>query len=208
LFLSSIAIPLALKSEDSYAGGSDDDSINSNGTPPSSQRRQQTVDYLVSIGMPDRESMESRPDTPHYKAVSWIADEDDYQFPIPVIDGSSDLVPHTRFTERYVLAVLYYTAGGQFWKYSMRFLEPIDHCEWYQDFVTTSGSVVRLGVTYCATLGSGFKDRLVHHIDLCKLVESILSALFPVMCGCCPFRAYVPYDGAHQIVCLNTVVFS
>lgn len=113
--------------------------------------------------MKDRENMETGTDTPHYKAVSWIADDDEYQIAIPATD-----TPHTRFTERYVLAVLYYSAGGQYWKNSMNFLEPIDHCEWYKDFVATSGGIVRIGVTHCEVLGSGFNDLMVHKIVLRK----------------------------------------
>lgn len=128
--------------------------------------------------------MEEVKTSPQYKAVSWLSGQDEFQLPVPTIDGKS--VPHTRFTERYVLAVLYYSSGGEFWKHKMRFLEPIDHCMWYQDFVTTSGSYVRYGVTECKTLGSGADDELVHKIELRTLPD--LSSCFVYRCMFSRFR--------------------
>ncbi|KAL3918192.1 MAG: hypothetical protein SGILL_004356 [Bacillariaceae sp.] len=102
-------------------------------------------------------------------AANWIANVDTYQIPLPDgidTDAPEDIIPHTRFTERYTLAVLYYATAGENWKYQMQFLEPVDHCEWYQDFITTSGNIVRLGVAECKTLGAGFEDELVHKLDM------------------------------------------
>lgn len=133
-------------------------------------RHEQVIQYLVDVGVATRATLESNPNSPQYKAANWIANVDEYQIPLPSgvgVDAADELPVHTRFTERYALAVLYYATGGDSsWKYSMRFMEPSDHCEWYQDFITTSGSILRLGVSECKTLGTGFEDELVHGLEL------------------------------------------
>lgn len=133
-------------------------------------RYEQVIQYLVDVGVATRTTLEQDRASPQYKAANWIANVDGYQIPLPSgfgVDTADELPVHTRFTERYALAVFYYATGGDFsWKYSMRFMEPIDHCDWYQDFITTSGSILRLGVSECKTLGSGFEDELVHGLNL------------------------------------------
>ena len=138
-------------------------------TPAEKTRYEKTITYLVEAGVSSLASLEQDTDSPQYKAANWIANVDTYQIPLPDgidNDTADQFVPHTRFTERYTLAVFYYATGGDNWKYGMRFMEPIDHCEWYQDFITTSGNIVRLGVSECKTLGAGFEDELVHKLDM------------------------------------------
>ena len=136
-------------------------------------RYEKTISYLVETGVSSLASLEQDTTSPQYKAANWIANVDAYQIPLP--DGidsetadelAGGMSPHTRFTERYTLAVFYYATGGDNWKYGMRFMEPIDHCEWFQDFITTSGNIVRLGVSECKSIGAGFEDDLVHKLDM------------------------------------------
>ena len=137
------------------------------GTTTGGNRFDQAVDYLVAVGVSERSALETA-NTPENYAVKWIANDDQMQFDIPSMnESSSGLQPHTRFTERYALAVLYYKTGGPtLWKYQLNFLQPIDHCFWYQDFVTTTGNIVRQGVSECNTLGEGFTEELVFRIEL------------------------------------------
>lgn len=156
-------------------------------------RSQRTVDYLVAVGVSARTELETT-GTPQNRAANWIADEDEYQMDIPLDENAGTLTPHTRFTERYALAVLYFETIGASWKYQLRFLEPIDHCDWYQDFVTSSGNIVRQGVAECKTLGEGFTEELVHRLELSNnglagRLPSELSLLHRVTHLITPFNA-------------------
>jgi hypothetical protein len=179
-----------LKSEEQQASasnpsGSSGSSGGNTGTrPPTDPRPPQNeaeetrydlvIDYLEAVGVSTRNTLTQDTTSPQYKAANWIANVDEFQIPLPSgvgVDTSDELPIHTRFSERYALAVFYYATGGDSWKYSMRFMEPIDHCEWYQDFITTSGSILRLGVSECKSLGSGFEEQLVHGLELRTSME-------------------------------------
>lgn len=129
-------------------------------------RFEQAVDYLVAVGVSARSALETA-GTAQNKAVTWIANDDAMQMEIPSLaESTSGIEPHTRFTERYALAVFYYeTNGPTLWKYQLNFLDPIDHCFWYQDFVTTTGSIVRQGIAECKTLGEGFTEEFVFRLE-------------------------------------------
>jgi hypothetical protein len=191
----SIAVPLALKAQNDESSSSTSNANNfSPGTPsgdssptpvfsqptspgtapapvnpnpvPVMSRFEQTIDYLVAVGVSPRSALETA-GTPQNRAATWISNEDQFQMDVPVQAGTaSGLQPHTRFTERYALAVLFFDTDGANWKYKLRFLEPVDHCDWYQDFVTTTGNIVRQGVAACKTLGEGFTEELVQRLEL------------------------------------------
>jgi len=112
----------------------------------------------------------NRANSPQGEAANWIAVEDQFQMEIPEIATSDIGVTHTRFVERWTLAVIYYSTGGYTWRYQLNFLEPIDHCDWYETFIDTTGSIVRMGVTQCEKLGQGFgvrsEDEMVNRIEL------------------------------------------
>jgi hypothetical protein len=128
------------------------------------------VSYLVGAGISTRAALEDDPNSPQALAANWIANTDKFQIELPTNSGSNadGTTPHTRFAERYVLAVFYYATNGNFWKYGANFLTPVDHCEWYTDFLTTTGAEVRLGVSECQTLGEGLTDRYVTILNLRK----------------------------------------
>ncbi|KAG7350876.1 RHS repeat-associated core domain containing protein [Nitzschia inconspicua] len=186
IIITGVTVPLVLRS-DEQRSSSVNANASSNGSgsggnsgvpgpaptgpspPDGGTRYQQAIDYLVAIGVSTRTILEQDTGSPQYKAAFWIAYVDEYQIQIPssVGGGSDNELPiHTRFTERYALAVFYYSTGGESWKYSMRFLQPIDHCEWYQDFITTSGQILRLGVSECKDVGIGFEEKLVHSLEM------------------------------------------
>ena len=118
----------------------------------------------------------NRANSPQGEAANWIAVEDQFQMEIPEIATSDIGVTHTRFVERWTLAVIYYSTGGYTWRYQLNFLEPIDHCDWYETFIDTTGSIVRMGVTQCEKLGQDFgvrsEDEMVNRIELCKFCWS------------------------------------
>jgi hypothetical protein len=196
LSLDSISVPLVMKDEEREASGSSSSQSVANGSasgsggsqaggsgtrPPTTPRPpetaaeqtryQKTISYLVEAGISSLASLEQDTNSPQYKAANWIANVDTYQMPLPDgidSDAADEIIPHTRFAERYTLAVFYYATGGDNWTYGMRFLEPIDHCEWFQDFISTTGEIVRLGVSECKSIGEGFEENLVHKLDMRK----------------------------------------
>lgn len=112
-------------------------------TPAESKARlNQAIRHLTDLGISSLEDL-TTPGTAQSRAVNWLAD-DPYQIEIP-----AELNKHTRFVERYVLAVFYYSTNGPFWTNDVFFLQPIDHCKWYGDFMTLAGDIVRYGVTAC-----------------------------------------------------------
>ena len=93
--------------------------------------------------------------------------------------ASSTSENHSRFIERWTLAVFYYSTSGPIWRYNLKFMEPIDHCDWYETFIDTTGSIVRMGVTLCERLGTGFgeqqnEDQMVSRIELCKFYYNFI----------------------------------
>jgi len=174
-------------------------------------RYQKTIDYLVDIGISTREELED-PSSPQYQAADWIANVDEYQIALPVeVDNGSDLIPHTPFTERYALAVFYYATFGNSWKYGLKFMEAVDHCEWFMDFITTSGSMVRMGVAQCET-PSGFEDNLVHKLvmpnnGLAGSIPKEISFLHRLTHLVLPFNADLvgssSLDGLHALTYLS-----
>jgi hypothetical protein len=123
-------------------------------------RRTEVVDYLLTLEISTEAHM-NKPGTPQYDAATWIADHDAYNMPIP--EGNNK---HSRFVERYVMAVFYYATGGPNWTYKMNFLNSTDICDWNQDFNTSSGSYLRLGVNAC--LEAGARSYLALELGLCK----------------------------------------
>jgi len=113
--------------------------------PPSLSRKDAIIKYLGDLGISDRGEMMTA-GTPQYNAVEWITNLDQMQMEIPPFPTSTK---HTRFAERYALAVLYYATNGPFWQFSMNFLSADDHCDWNDTFITGSGALISLGVVTC-----------------------------------------------------------
>jgi len=135
--------------------------------PPASSdsptRLEQTLNYLVSSGAANSEDFEGA-DSTQRKAAYWIAIEDQFQMDIPTITTSDiGIVTHTRFIERWTLAIFYYSTGGATWKNNVNFMQPIDHCDWYELFIDGTGSFVKMGVTQC---GVGNEDFMVKKMEL------------------------------------------
>lgn len=152
----------------------------STATATDPKRLEKTFDYLILAGI-ERELDLENTDTPVGKATRWIAVEDAYQMAIP--STVNEIAPTmTRFLERWTLAVFYYSTNAALntmfgepisWRYQLKFLQPIDHCDWYETFIDETGSIVRMGVTQCQALGQGFgddrnEDQMVARIELCK----------------------------------------
>ena len=182
-----IAVPLALKNK---GGGNSPDQSNTSGggftgsnpgerltgspvnsptrpptRPPSTSdlpRKDRTFKYLNDFGLADY-SVLNNPSTPEAKAANWIANEDSFNLEIP--QGGT----MNRFSERWALAVIYFSTGGDQWRYKLNFLQPIDHCDWYDRFVDPNGYIIRQGVTECQRFDQG-GDEMVTKLEICKFV--------------------------------------
>jgi hypothetical protein len=110
------------------------------------------------------------------RAAKWIADEDPLRLPLPV-DGKST----TKFVQRYVLALLYMSLGGEGWGLRMNWMSGEDACLWYSEFVNfitretfqfgavcdDSGSISALNFPTLGLKGT-IPSELAHLVSRCK----------------------------------------
>ena len=102
------------------------------------------------------------PVSPQHRAAQFLADGDAYHLGLTRETAR-------RFVERYVLTVLWYQLNGPQWSYQVKFMSPQDHCNWFDQLVTTSGNMVREGVLcnndgyiIAINLGKQMKDTLIN----------------------------------------------
>lgn len=88
------------------------------------------------------------PGSPQYTAAIWIADKDR-----PHVTVSNE----HRFLDRYVLAVLYFSLGGDVsWADSLNFLQSEHVCSWGKPYKNTLGNDLTFGVHGCRLIGDEF----------------------------------------------------
>lgn len=109
-------------------------------------RKENIIQYLTQAGIAT-ETQLTTAGTPQNKAVDWMTFNDKFDIAVPETNNK-----YTRFTERYVLAVFYYSTDGPGWTYNLNFLTSADHCEWNAYFLTNRGDQVRLGVALCSII--------------------------------------------------------
>lgn len=73
--------------------------------------------------------------SPQYLAAQWMAHGDGLKLPVP---ETKDFT----FDERYVMAVLYFSFGGQKWENQLGFLGDDHICTWYEEFNVQSNDGV------------------------------------------------------------------
>lgn len=123
-----VAIIVALKSSESERMGPSPSSPQTPGTPqdpstpqaPITPRMKAVIDYLARNGVSDPTALNTN-GTPQQQAADWIANTD------IVLDSNED---ESRFIQRYVMAVFYYSLGGPEWKKQANFLGMEDECSW------------------------------------------------------------------------------
>lgn len=131
-------------------------------------RIDQTTDYLAKYGFVERAVLNDA-SSPQAMAANWIANKDEFEIAVPTFSGGGNggaPYSETRFAERWALAVFYYSTGGPSWRYQLNFLEPIDHCDWYQTFMDPTGSIIKMGVTECMQFAPNFAGELVSGIEI------------------------------------------
>lgn len=149
--------------------------------PPTQSFEVRARNYILQAGLSDQMTLKDL-STPQGKAFHWIVNEDTYDIEIDDIQhstGGNQGVPYhaTRFAERWSLAVFFYSTGGdEFgWRYKLNFLQPIDHCDWFERFVDGIGNIIKQGVTECKQFAPKFDGEKVSKIEISnnKLMGSI-----------------------------------
>jgi len=112
-------------------------------TVPPQQREDSIIKHFVNLGIATEAELTTA-GTPQHNALTWLAFYDEPFSKVP-----STMRLHSRFVERYALAVFYFATNGPAWTFKMNFLSGIDHCDWNDDFLTATGTVLKLGVSNC-----------------------------------------------------------
>ncbi len=115
-------------------------------TIPPMERKQNIIQYLSDAGVSTTTQLTTS-GTPQSKAVDWMTVEDELYMLVPQTSKK-----YTRFIERYVLAVVYFSTNGPAWKYKMNFMTGVDHCDWYDNFLSNTGIIVQHGVASCSSV--------------------------------------------------------
>lgn len=115
-------------------------------TIPPMERKENIVQYLSNAGVSTTSQLTTS-GTPQYKAVDWLTMEDELYMPVPDNDYK-----YTRFIERYVLTVLYFSTNGPAWTFQMNFLTGVDHCNWRQEFLLNFETLIQFGVSECTNV--------------------------------------------------------
>jgi hypothetical protein len=135
-------------------------------TVPPLVRKDRIIKYLADLGITSEIEL-TLSGTPQNMAVEWMAFDDEFEIAIP--DTPKKDSP---FVERYALAVFYFSTNGGSWTHGMKFLTGVHHCEWHDDFLTNTGSILRLGVSECATSESTGGGKLATVLSLRKYYRS------------------------------------
>ncbi|CAJ1959365.1 unnamed protein product [Cylindrotheca closterium] len=72
-------------------------------------------------------------ESPQYFAAQWLAHGDSLAMEVPVNEDS-------QYSQRYAMAVLYFSLNGPEWNHNYNFLSPDHVCAWYQEFEVISGA--------------------------------------------------------------------
>ena len=106
-----------------------------------SQRFRDAANVLLLQNVTEREVLlNASLTTPQYSALKWLADDDE-----AVIDLSNEVM----LIQRYSLAVLYFSSGGEdSWTDTLNFTSGLNECEWYS---VKAG--IRHGVAECSEDG-------------------------------------------------------
>lgn len=98
-----------------------------------SNSREKDVVNFLSSNFADRGQLEQK-NSPQKRAAKWIADEDEFNMPLPASNNYEDAF---KFVQRYALAVLYFAWGGEDkWMFNYQFLSGQDECNWNYKYKT------------------------------------------------------------------------
>jgi len=105
-------------------------------TPARAATVQQVIEFLIQQGAGDGVKLMNS-DTPQYKAVLFLAEQDDANLPVPNINNrrmaNDDADTTYLYLVRYAMSVIYFAMNGPNWFTQMNFMSPAPVCNWYGD---------------------------------------------------------------------------
>jgi hypothetical protein len=139
----------------SVSGGGNDSSNGSSASNVAPAPRQANVEdiiaYLADRGVSDLTAL-STAETPQRRAAFWLAETDGANLAVPT--AAVTTAEGYKYMTRYILAVLYYSTGGELWTSQVGFMTNEDICNWYGLFRSGSSSF-RKGVVCDSGLLTG-----------------------------------------------------
>jgi hypothetical protein len=150
----------------------DDDGLGANQptfTEQVAARRNAILDKLNSIS---GEAQVKNKTTPQNAAAKWIVDVDAMQ-----LDATS---PHLE--QRYVIALLYYALGGEYWDNSTGYLTPANECLWYGIRCTygSSGNVTYIQLGNNSLVGSIPNETgVLQSLQVLNISANIINGTIP-----------------------------
>jgi Leucine-rich repeat (LRR) protein len=105
--------------------------------------------FLAEYGYTKLDLLET-PNTPQYRAATWIADVDAQHLPFRSYHKGALASAHATFVYRYALAVFYFAlGGGSAWMSNLNFLSDGHVCTWVLPIANDLGGEVYMGVNQC-----------------------------------------------------------
>jgi hypothetical protein len=128
------------------------------------------INYLVAAGVSSEISLRTL-DTPQFIAVSWLALDDEANTAVP--DVPITVMAGYRYMTRYVLAVIYFSMGGENWIFQAGFGTIADICSWNQ--IKFDGSSFyrqgvlcdsKTGLIFALDLGTWIRNEEIENDDM------------------------------------------
>ena len=115
--------------------------------------------------------------TPQYESLEWISKHDPTGMELiktATAEDADDSIAMTKFVERYVLGLLYFSTGGQDWFSNVTFLSEASVCDWTEAEATDEEGEGDDGSNSTEAIGEEFEDTRKFGIrcnDMDKVVE-------------------------------------
>lgn len=122
-------------------------------------------DYIVNVAEVSQQEAFDQTTTPQYLAAQWIAHGDPLNMPIPIFKD-------VQYSERYIMALLFFAFGGTEWTYQYNFLSGDHICTWFQEFTLQDGSSVLYGIHRCR---EGDNDEFYPHSVFLRKKKNIAN---------------------------------
>jgi hypothetical protein len=128
------------------------------------------INYLVLAGVSSEVSLRTL-DTPQNTALTWLALDDEANTAVPDVPITE--VEGYRYMTRYVLAVVYFSMGGENWNFQAGFTTIKDVCSWNQ--VKFDGSSFyrqgvlcdsKTGLIFALDLGTWIRNEEIKNDDI------------------------------------------
>jgi hypothetical protein len=119
------------------------DTSNTNKILARSPRLGDTITFLTRYSISNRDYIDDET-SPQFQAALWISDLDKLAYAIPDSHLSPD---YSEFVQRYVLAVFYFSTGGNNWVEPQLFMKEEHVCAWFTRQNLDDGETLAIGIT-------------------------------------------------------------